>query len=528
MADTDWRLEFEFGGIKGTIVDPIRASVTRSGSLFGDTGTPRLSADLEVIFPFDVADMVFGRGVDPETGIGTLYADGERFIRARWSDVSFGREGEPVRLTLDAGELDDTQYIPGGRAVLESTLPSYALDAYKKRADEFALEAAESREGSKRARRFAELAGIFKANYAAGSRKAIGKTGAMVFGSPGTSDTPGFPAYNIDQTDDTVGLFLTSHALGKGAVRLFGPGTTGGAGTNTQASFQPLANATNDRDDLGNPRSRLVTAFTDASSNIVHDPDGDYYASLLTAEGLSPLGGDVCLLLLSLSSIPFDSGAWQAVKSRLDAYRFDFFIGERVRPYEYLSRQILPLLPVGLDMGPNGLRPALWPWLDEPNARTELIANRSTLTLAGGVRKLRLRAEPEIVIDYGYTPDGNRTTLAVGRTVATSAYAQAAAFRARSGTESIEARVLWDEVTANAIADDRHRATHLVPYAIPYMADPRVFGLQGTRPLRIGDTYMLTDPSLSLDRKAVSVGEIERDASSMRVTFYIRGDILRD
>lgn len=528
MADTDWRFEYEIGGIKGTVNDPVRANVSRSGSLFGDTGTPRLSADLEVHLPFDLAEMVFGRNVDPETGIGTLYADGEQFVRARWSDVSFGREGEPVRITLDAGELDDTQYIPNGRTISESILPQYALDAYKRRADDYALEAAESNEGSKRARRFAELAGILRDNYTAGSRRAVGKTGSLVFGSPGSEDVPGIPAYNIDETDNTVGLYLSSNAIGPGNIRLFGPASSAGAGTRTQASYTPTANATNDQDDLGNSRSRLVTAFTDGGSNLEHDPDGDYYASLLTAEGLSPLGGDICLLLLSLSSVTFDVQAWQAVKSRLDAYRFDFYIGERVRPWEYLSRQLLPLMPVGLDMGPNGVRPVLWPWLDEPIARRGLRAGRGDLVLAGGVRKLRLRAEPEIVVDFAYTPDGNRTTEAIGRSAATSAYAQASAQFSRSGVESIEARTIWDAITANAVATDRHRATHLVPYAIPYMADPRVYGLQGTRPLRIGDTYLLTDPSLSLVDKPVSVGEIERDASTMRVTLYIRGDILRD
>jgi hypothetical protein len=64
--------------------------------------------------------------------------------------------------------------------------------------------------------------------------------------------------------------------------------------------------------------------------------------------------------------------------------------------------------------------------------------------------------------------------------------------------------------------------------AVPYMADPTRYGPGGAEYLQVGVPVSLTDDRLGLDAVPAVVGEIETDADTMRLTLYLRDDILRD
>lgn len=70
--------------------------------------------------------------------------------------------------------------------------------------------------------------------------------------------------------------------------------------------------------------------------------------------------GDVMAFLLDYSTLRVDRAAFATAGRALDRFCFDFVIGERVTPYDFLRSEILPFVPCSLLGGPNGLYPVVW------------------------------------------------------------------------------------------------------------------------------------------------------------------------
>jgi hypothetical protein len=77
-------------------------------------------------------------------------------------------------------------------------------------------------------------------------------------------------------------------------------------------------------------------------------------------------GGDLLLYVLrNYSSLPVDYGRTAAALPQLNAFLFDGYIDDGCVPWDWLSTNILPLLPCSVVRGPDGLFPIVW----NPDAR---------------------------------------------------------------------------------------------------------------------------------------------------------------
>ena len=112
-----------------------------------------------------------------------------------------------------------------------------------------------------------------------------------------------------------------------------------------------------------------ATAGAFTSDTVFNDTDTFYSifgyspltgGSFLYGNELLTHAGDVIEYLISQSSMTFDMGRMAVVKPYLNNFKLSGCIVEQVSPYEFITANILPLLPVSMVNGPNGLY--LIPW----------------------------------------------------------------------------------------------------------------------------------------------------------------------
>lgn len=104
--------------------------------------------------------------------------------------------------------------------------------------------------------------------------------------------------------------------------------------------------------------------------------------------------GDVLRWALGQSSLRVDRDRLAAALPALNGFLIDCVIDERVTPWEWLSANLLPLLPVSLVSGPRGLYPVVW---------------RHAAKASDATFRLDLAADPSIERDGGVRVDS--TTL---------------------------------------------------------------------------------------------------------------------
>ena len=191
----------------------------------------------------------------------------------------------------------------------------------------------------------------------------------IVFGSPGTflDDAfsfelhPASPAYVIFAEhggSNKIWLAIAPHAVKASRVRIY--------------------------DDLGNFRTEDVEAwirndgrvfsfvhFTHSSGgfqNPVDDESARFFVSWFDGGGLiSPSqnteitgAGDICLWALQQGNQEIDYLAWESLAPFLNTYKIAGFINsEEISAIEFLEKEIIPLLPISVIQGKNGMKPIL-------------------------------------------------------------------------------------------------------------------------------------------------------------------------
>ena len=76
-------------------------------------------------------------------------------------------------------------------------------------------------------------------------------------------------------------------------------------------------------------------------------------------EGALTGAGDICRWALSKTGLDIDHGSWSNISAILNTYTFDGYINAAVGAWQWLNDNILPLLPIEIRSGPNGLYPVL-------------------------------------------------------------------------------------------------------------------------------------------------------------------------
>jgi len=256
------------------------------------------------------------------------------------------------------------------------------------------------------------------------------------------------------------------------------------------------------------------------------DVDGDAAAGGLEVNGqLVRSAPDVLAYLLGLTSIEVDRGRIQAAAAALGAYQIDAVIEARAGVWDWLSTYLLPILPIAVMVGPQGLYVRVWS-ADAPVVATiDLDAvdvdcsGRITEGLASGdnqvvVRYARhaLTGEYLGVVTVGAAMDRPpwpaTLTALLAEVYQTSPGCDASRVRGdKLSTREIEAPVVYDTATAwriaHAVAGELGRRSRVVRAGVPEYR---------YRMIDLWSVVRVTSARLSIDGRA-RVDEIGADGS---------------
>lgn len=341
VASADGDLHY-MGGIAEVVMQTALDLLGESGEL--------LSVPLEVLMPVDVAALTTaGHDLSLATGTLSRWVEGDVWedrlvvLTGRVSDPEYGRQGLPVRFSLEDRIFDDAALVPEATAVVSgvTTDTNWLSD------DDLEVpypiiigHPGQVRSGTRVTGSIAPWQ--MKATYhhrvvLAGHRVQCSYIRAN---NDGTTTTQVFKVeHTIDRLGREIAVLLEANGSGTGST----PVTTttfyyGLDSTGVPATFQPAVSE-------------------DAPIFIVWEDPDDISLGGLTGEGGDLLrgAGDVIEYLLRKSSRRVDFGRIRAIKDRLNGFKLDFAIGERTSPWDFVRDNILPLLPVTVAAGPAGL-----------------------------------------------------------------------------------------------------------------------------------------------------------------------------
>jgi hypothetical protein len=341
----------------------------------------------------------------------------------------------------------------------------------------------------------------------------------MVIGKPGNAGdgtvlTLPFvyatPAQFVDTGADL--LLVADGEVGTGKVRVKNFTTNGAANLDLVATA----------DSLG--RRVAVVDFTGASwtptSTAPSAGDDLWVAWDVTSGGTRGLdgstlegAGDVVEFFLARSTLRYDAGRIAAIKPRLNAYTLAGYIqpgpDERLSPWEWLRSEVLPLLPVGIRSGPEGIYLVLY----DPDASdavaildTEINCEReSAIADEDGDRYSEIRFAYEY---RGEEDKPNAVAVVTGSEVVAAQEGitvdpYLAAGRAQFGERVLEAKsaMVYDSDTATRIASWMARRYALPSRTVSYDVDPVLAWIEP------GDVVELTDTELAISRSIAQVDE---------------------
>ena len=235
--------------------------------------------------------------------------------------------------------------------------------------------------------------------------------------------------------------------------------------------------------------------------------------------------GDVLEWLLTRSGIPVDLGRFNAARDLLAGFRLDFTIDAQVTPWEFIQANILPILPVSIVAGPNGLYPIVW--------RYDAVA-------ADAVARLDTSSDPTIerasVVNYDRSGVSNDFSLNYALSVRTGNYAGTLRYAADGITgatpsyfctlsarrylrpdgspldsaEVIESPVIYEDATAHAVLQWMTRARALARRRVTYIAPESEYGW-----MERGQVVTLTDADLHMSDQVALLESVTTDGSGV-------------
>ena len=422
------------------------------------------------------------------------------------SDPEYGEEGEPTAFSIERAARTSTAEVPGATEQVDGiTWPAGILTL---------------------------------------ATDELGLVYPRIYGAPGNgSSIPGSQGVWIDHSKTAhaggfysgLELMIAGHAVTADTIRLSTDATASGFEFKVHHQLDALG--------------RLI-AFVDAyydsdrttwSSGTVYglgndvvdesfQPDSGVYKPVFCSwrygEGLSPAAGDVISDLLQLQGFPVDYGRMAAATSMLSAYRFDCAIDARIKPMDWLSGNVLPLLPVSLRDGPDGLFLLVWRYdatREDATARVDADADPA-LFRAGPVREDTSEIANRFSLNYRYSvrTGAYTETLTRGTDESPDAYCLASQVEFGVIERMIDTANVYDQATGEAILAWMARAYAGARRRVAYVV-PSSYALQ------LGDIVRLTDSRISLSDVLALVVELQIDGTGTDgVEFLLISDSLRD
>lgn len=462
------------------------------------------SVSIQVVFPVDVAELIEqGHDLAASTGELSLLLEGNQwesrrvFLRGEVSQPQYGAEGEPVDFSLERLPLDDSALFPPPGLVVSSTSQPDAPE------------------------------------------ESIGKTYPWVFGEVGaTVDEAGVTVKAYATPGFQVGTFTEPGPITRRKILIAGHRVAANT-INIYASEadQNMAGNTvyHDVDALGQVYAYTAFAFSVGSVNkddysIDWAGSGGSYPNL-HHDGPLERGGDLLRFMLSQSSLDVDEGRTVAAAELLQSYRFGGFINKPVAPLKWLQEHLIPLLPVSIAVGGEGIYPIVWRYDATTEDAVESITAGPQFERQGAVSYESEDVLNEIRLRFGFAEwkdDFTRSITITGDPDSadpnqiSSTYSRASFSRYGTQATEIESVIVYDPVTAAAIVKWQARAFAFRRRVITYSADYR-FGW-----LERGDVVTITDKEIHLENRVALIQSITWGASSLSIKLLLIDDPPRD
>jgi hypothetical protein len=137
--------------------------------------------------------------------------------------------------------------------------------------------------------------------------------------------------------------------------------------------------------------------------------------------------GDVARYVLGFSTIPVDDGAWAAASPYLSQFKIDAMINDPVAPWEWLTANLLPLLPLSIVPGPWGVRPVVLRWgATADDAVAHFDETTGSVVFDAGIEVDSSNVANDFVLKYGldvFADTHRYTCRRSGKQADTTAYA---------------------------------------------------------------------------------------------------------
>lgn len=538
-----WSLECRFAGLT------FYPSLTENPSVSSQANiwTPRTaarSASIAFLDQVGIAKLV-SQGHRPQAGIAILRYNSVIVVEGEWQSTEYGPIGSPCRIQIGESTQDDNASVPASGAILRKLTEAEIGEGTDETVLLLGKKPIDFRGFGPAA---AEANKLVWQNVA---RVAEGRIYPMVFGSPGSTSHPGSPALYVDTISSPNEWLIAGHPVEATTVTLWGPGPTGeltsGGATGIAVRHKKDLNGrliayVSSADITSTQNSTGVDGELILGTGLQLDESADYYVSWTGGEALASGAGSALLLLLQMSTLKIDLPAWLAVRDRLNAYKLAGYADDQVSPSALALNTIAKDLPISAEYGPDGLRPVLWPWLDDieaHNASSHLVCGtRDPYTglvgagflsyLAAGVTFTSDSALAIYKIEHGYDPESTSYTLTATVTPSDTAYgASAMSYLGHQGkVETSESRWIQDGATALALASLRVRAQSMPRRLIRIFCDVERYGPGSSDELYCGKPVLFSCPSLHIEAAPGFVSRLGWRGPVLDVAIELRDDPL--
>ena len=395
-------------------------SVEDIADVMSRTSTGRSVSFSSLLFPVDVAALV-NAGHDLSRATGQVLVDGVVIMSGMVSEPEYGREGEPVSLTVsddpynDRGLLPDTVVPDVGQAGSDegATIPlvfgrpALWIDT---------TGAIQSRAGSPALIRFYD---------------SIAEEASTLI----VADAPvdGFTHVGIIDSKGNRERFPVSFLAG-GAVAVVVAGAS-------------------------------VIGLTDEYAPFY--VDYQKWSTTPYARGRDGRAGELIAFLLSRSTLTIDWGRFDAARSELNQYLLAGYFDSPASPWQLINDHLNPILPISWLSGVDGIYPIAWDLTAAPTAQIKNESRVSPVTYEGDAGDI----VNQVIIKYTRAAhnDTYRRHMTVRDELSIANYGEA--------SETITCDVCSDKETANRIARHILATRAWVHRAVTYeMENPPAVG----------------------------------------------------
>lgn len=478
------------------------------------------SISLDLLWPVDVAQLVSeGHDLSAARGEMSAWIDGNQYedrqvlVTGRVRQPTYAAFNEPVSFTIEEAPFEDVAlWPPASQRINKKTWPRYRQEESN--------------------RPYTQVIGI------PGKYVTITGEQAQVAGSRGQS----VETLAADGTQ-TTRLLIAGHRVKSSTVQVYYVGAEGftpdegfidGGGVGV-VDYDIAVEYV--RDGLGAYVSTVD--ITVARAEICRASEFHIYwqndkgtvdGGLIAGDGLTFIrgAGDVMEYVLQRSTLRVDWGRFNAVKQRMNAYLCDFYMNEHVTPWEWISDNILPLVPVSMHSGPDGLYPVWWDWDAKAKDAVEKLTQGPGIVRISGVGYQSQASElrNQITLQYAYDVAEGEYQRAAIHTPApdlddteqiTSEFAKRSAAQYGVTAEEVATSdIVSDTATAGKVTNWQIMARAFSHRSVTYEV-PQVYAY-----LELGSVVLLTDAEVHLtDVVALVQGNQINDTGRIDLTLQI-------